>query len=601
MRRASFLGSGAPTCKENSQFDLLCVLKVAHSHLREAGPLRYAAAVLSLGGYSAGIILRGVLVQHFLRTIQGDPTAPLPFSWGPPLFLLVFCWDSLMLYGCCRFICRCIAASEARVRRVAFAVSTTMDDSPAFSRAELSSVFASDVLVERRLFIGLFWGLLFGAFQVTAALIFLFVLDPATAACAVCVFFGMLVCSPTRQAAMQSCRAREELSRITANYDNMLQCLPMVRAYCIQEMLQTRFNTDLDRYQETLYHAEVTASTVQVALTVGINLYLTVAILVLGYSVHSGRMSVGAFVAFVHTITSVLAPARGLADFFRQSFTMGSSVARVEQLIGSKLLRVNIKPQLPKGLVKLQREIVLEGVGFSYDCTSVLRGVTASFVHPSLNCVIGRSGCGKSTLLRLLLGALKPQEGRILFDGQDLNPTAESWPRPGVVFQETHLLNGSVLENIRCGYPEASEEECRRAAMLAGIHDTIAQLPKGYSTRLGTVDPDTALSGGQAQRLALARALVRRPQLLLLDEATEALDPITEEAIMSDIARIVRDGDTTVVAVTHRLHTTRDADQILVLDNGVVHERGTFSQLMQRDGLFADLVAHCGTTVRNAE
>jgi len=199
----------------------------------------------------------------------------------------------------------------------------------------------------------------------------------------------------------------------------------------------------------------------------------------------------------------------------------------------------------------------------------------------------GPSGCGKTTVADLLLGLLRPDRGSIAIDGAPLNEEGSaSWrDQIGYVAQDTFLFHDTVRANLLWAQPAASEDDLREALRLAAADRFVAQLPQGLDTVLG--DRGIRLSGGERQRLALARALLRRPKLLILDEATSALDSENERAIQESIEGLR--GRLTVLVITHRLTTIRDADVIYVMDEGRVVESGGWSELLQRDGRLAKL------------
>jgi len=200
--------------------------------------------------------------------------------------------------------------------------------------------------------------------------------------------------------------------------------------------------------------------------------------------------------------------------------------------------------------------------------------------------------------MNLLQRMWDPSSGRIKIDGKDLRDvTLESLHRSiGIVFQDSMLFNRSIRDNLLVGKPDATQEEIETACRMAEAHDFIVSQPQGYDTMVG--ERGTTLSGGQKQRLAIARALIKSPPILILDEATSALDAATE-AKVSRALRVLMAGRTTFV-IAHRLSTIRDADEILVFDNGRVAERGCFEDLLLRNGLFAELVASQLTPAESA-
>jgi ABC-type multidrug transport system fused ATPase/permease subunit len=209
--------------------------------------------------------------------------------------------------------------------------------------------------------------------------------------------------------------------------------------------------------------------------------------------------------------------------------------------------------------------------------------------------IVGPTGSGKSTLLGLLQRVYDPDEGRILIDGQDLCDVTLSSLRASVsvVFQEAGLFNRTICENIAMGDPEASFDEIKAAAMLADAHDFICRRPGGYDSAIG--DRGHGLSGGERQRLAIARALLKDAPILILDEATAALDVETEAKLQASLDNL-REGRTTFV-IAHRLSTIRSADRVVVLNQGHIAEMGSFEELARRGGIFSRLIRDAGLIV----
>jgi ABC-type multidrug transport system fused ATPase/permease subunit len=214
----------------------------------------------------------------------------------------------------------------------------------------------------------------------------------------------------------------------------------------------------------------------------------------------------------------------------------------------------------------------------------VLRGVSLEIEPGQVAAVVGASGAGKSTLLALLLGLYAPSEGSLSLDGHEVGELDPTWLREqlGLVEQEPALFTGTIAENIRYGSPEASDAAVEAAARAAGAHDFIGAFPEGYATPVGERGR-AQLSGGEKQRVTLARALAKDPPVLVLDEATSALDRESERAVQAALERANAVGGRTVVLVAHRLSTVEKADRIFVLAGGKVVESGTFAELMARE------------------
>ena len=267
-------------------------------------------------------------------------------------------------------------------------------------------------------------------------------------------------------------------------------------------------------------------------------------------------------------------------------WTVGHSTRPIEELL-------NEQPQVIDSpgagtLPRLAQAIHFEDVCFSYTGQQAALN-HVSFTIPAGHYVafVGPTGAGKSTILNLLARFYDPTSGSVSFDGCDLRAVTQDSVRAqmGAVFQDTFLFNTTIRENIRLGRLGSTDAEVEAAAQLAEIDDFIAHLPDGYDTRVGEMG--SLLSGGQRQRLAIARAILRDPAILLLDEPTSDLDPVTEAAINLTLRRLAR--DRTVIAVTHRLGAIQQADEIFVLDRGRLVEHGRHQELIAADGIYFEL------------
>jgi ATP-binding cassette subfamily B protein len=234
--------------------------------------------------------------------------------------------------------------------------------------------------------------------------------------------------------------------------------------------------------------------------------------------------------------------------------------------------------------------VVFEDVWFGYEPDrTILHGLSFEVPAGSRVAIVGPSGAGKSTIARLLFRFYDPQSGRILIDGQDIAAVTQASLRAaiGIVPQDSVLFNDTIGYNIAYGRQDASQREVEDAARGAAIAGFIDRLPQGYATQVG--ERGLKLSGGEKQRVAIARTLVKNPSILLFDEATSALDTRTEQEILMTLRSVAR--DRTTISIAHRLSTIADADHILVLEHGQLAEVGSHLELLRRDGLYAEMWA----------
>jgi ATP-binding cassette subfamily B protein len=305
------------------------------------------------------------------------------------------------------------------------------------------------------------------------------------------------------------------------------------------------------------------------------------------------QISIGTAVAFATVSTRLLFPIQSLLGVGPD---IESSLALFDRIFEYLDLPIDIVEADDPVILKpreLLGEVRFEDVSFRYGANSdeawTIHGVNLVIPAGTRTAIVGETGAGKTTLGYLVARLYEPQLGRVTIDGVDIRRVSldSLAATVGVVSQETYLFHSSVRENLRFAKPDATDEEIEEAARNARIHDLIASLPEGYDTVVG--ERGYRFSGGEKQRMAIARTVLRNPPVLVLDEATSSLDTQTEAAVQAELERL-SEGRTTIT-IAHRLSTVRDADQIVVLDHGELVERGTHEELLERGGAYAALVS----------
>ena len=300
----------------------------------------------------------------------------------------------------------------------------------------------------------------------------------------------------------------------------------------------------------------------------------------------AGAMTVGSLTVFLSYLAKFFKPVQDLAKMTNAVAATNVALERIRSILD---LGVTI-PERPDAREPrpFQGAITFEHVAFSYKPEArVLADIAFTISPGQFVGVVGQTGSGKSTIVSLIPRFYDPTAGRIMIDGTDIREyTLQGMRRQiGFVLQDTVLFRGTVRENIAYGRPDATEEQIIAAAQLANADEFIVRMPRGYDTMIG--ERGITLSGGQRQRIGIARALVRNAPILILDEPTAALDTESEKLLMEGLDRLMK--GRTVITITHRLNTIRDADTIIVLHDGVVAEQGTHDELLARSGIYAEL------------
>lgn len=381
-------------------------------------------------------------------------------------------------------------------------------------------------------------------------------------------------------------QVRERVSFLNSRLSNNLSGITTIKSFTTEAFESEQVCQDSEAYRRSNRHA-IALSAAFVPLIRILILLAFIAILGGGgLQVVAGRLSVGTYSVLIYLIQRILWPLTRLGETLDQYQRAMASTQRVMNLLDTPLTIHSGTKHLPVAAVK--GEILFDNVTFAYqNGQRVMENLTLAVPAGETIAIVGSTGSGKSTLVKLLLRFYEIQSGQIWLDGNSIEDLRLSDLRRaiGLVSQDIFLFHGTVRENIAYGRPDAAPAEIFLAAKHAEAHTFIQQLPQGYDTIIG--ERGQKLSGGQRQRLAIARALLKDPPILILDEATSAVDNETEAAIQKSLEYIT--ANRTTIAIAHRLSTIRHAHCIHVMEHGSILEQGKHEQLLAQNGLYAQL------------
>jgi ATP-binding cassette subfamily B protein len=359
-----------------------------------------------------------------------------------------------------------------------------------------------------------------------------------------------------------------------------------VKYFGSEEREATRYDHSMERYERASVKTYTSLAVLNTGQAVIFTAGLTVTMLMCAIGVRSGKNTVGDFVMINAMMIQLYQPLNFMGMVYRE---IKQAVIDIEKMFGVLSRHPEVK-DIPgaRPLIVTSGAVRFEDVRFSYDPDRpILKGLSFEVPAGKTVAIVGPSGAGKSTISRLLFRLYDVSGGKILIDGQDIRNVTQASLRAsiGMVPQDTVLFNDTIRYNIRYGRWDATDSEVEQAAQLAQIDAFIRMSPKGYETQVG--ERGLKLSGGEKQRVAIARTVLKAPPILLLDEATSALDSHTEQEIQDALERVSRNRTSLVIA--HRLSTIVGADEIIVLDQGRIAERGTHSRLLASGGLYASM------------
>jgi len=501
-----------------------------------------------------------------------------------------------LIAGVARFLQEYFAGSigaNITIRLIQEMYENVVDQSLAFFErrptGELLARFTNDVFMVNRGLASVFVKLLREPFKVLVFLILAIRVDPLLTIVGLGVLppVGYVIVRIGKQVKKNVRRSLERVANVAAVAKETFTGISIVKSFGMERHQVARVREELTKLRKyimrTLKADAAVGPLAEFVMVLGVVAF----ILLSGQRVEAGLMDSGDLVVLYFSLAGMLDPMRKLASVNNAIQTSVASAERVFEFIDAKpdLVEAPDAVDLPR----LEEALRFEDVHFTYPGQEkeAIRGVTFEVPKGHMVALVGFSGGGKTTLAKLVPRFYDPTSGAVTLDGIDLRKATFRSLRDqiGTVTQETILFDETIRETIACGHAEYTKERLRKAARIAQAVEFIGKLPQGYDTRIG--EAGNTLSGGERQRLAIARALARDPAILILDEATSSLDSESERAIQQAIEESIV-GRTTIV-IAHRLSTILRADQILVLDDGRIVERGTHHELLERGGLYSRL------------
>ena len=360
-----------------------------------------------------------------------------------------------------------------------------------------------------------------------------------------------------------------------------LEMIKEIKSFSLEEKQKKSIKVQLDAFEKKQRESELFSATILASAQMVLKLGIATVILVGAYLLLHGEIDLFTYIIFLFSAGLIYDPIHALMNSLTEIFSTDVLVKRMDDI---KKEHINVEPFSAK---TDDMSIKFDNVTFGYDDEDVLKNVTFTVKSGSKTALVGSSGSGKSTVLKLAAGFYKASSGNIFLGGTDIsNVDDESLLKYySVVFQDVLLFDGTIMDNIRLGNKNATDDEVIKAAKLANCDSFVSNLPNGYMTTIG--ENGKLLSGGEKQRISIARAIIKDAPIVLLDEVTSALDIQNENLIQKAVSHITR--NKTVIVIAHKLNTIKDCDNILVFDKGKIVEQGTHEELLKQNGYYKKL------------
>ncbi|WP_418566637.1 ABC transporter ATP-binding protein [Peptacetobacter sp.] len=380
-------------------------------------------------------------------------------------------------------------------------------------------------------------------------------------------------------------KSRVKVGEVNATLENSIAGMKVTKSFCTEDEELEKF----DKINNIFKDAREESYKAMAEYFSGMNFFMDllewIAMILGGYYTYVGRITIGDFAAYILYVKMFIEPMKKLVNFTEQYQNGMTGFKRFKEIMDEEIQE---EAKNPKELKNVKGNIEIENASFTYeDENEVISDLSLSIEAGKTIALVGPSGGGKTTLCSLIPRFYELDSGDIKIDGNSIKDVSLRSLRKniGVVQQDVFLFTGTIRDNIICGNPEATEEEMIEAAKKARIHDFVMTLPEKYDTYIG--ERGVKLSGGQKQRISISRIFLKNPPIIILDEATSALDNVTEREIQASLEELSK--DRTNIVVAHRLSTIKNADEIIVITNGKISERGTHDELIKAGGIYATL------------